>query len=79
MVESDRSPIATTLVAPVVLEAPFELFTDWNQAIKDNEELLMVQQAVQEEQRKLPSKLLLKLSIAECSIIDGRLMFRNRL
>jgi hypothetical protein len=81
MIQLDGSPIAstTTLVAPIALETPFELFADWDQAIEHDEELCIVYKAVQEGHRKLPSRLLLKLSIAECSIVDSRLMFRNRL
>ena len=80
MIQLDGSPIATsTLVAPVALETPFELLTNWDQAIEHDEELRTVYEAVQKEHRKLPPRLLLKLSIAECSIVDGRLLFRNRL
>jgi Reverse transcriptase (RNA-dependent DNA polymerase)/RNase H-like domain found in reverse transcriptase/Integrase zinc binding domain len=82
MVEQAGSPLRpAALTAPVGprADAPFELFTDWEQAITDDEELRTVLEAVQEGHRKLPTRLLLKLSIAECSIVDGRLMFRNRL
>ena len=34
---------------------------------------------MKKEHQKLPSSLLLKLSIAECSIANDRLLFRNRL
>ena len=92
MIKPDGSPIVTTtLVAPVAPELielvqqgvailfPFELFVDWEQAIEHDEELRVVQQSVKDGQRRLPPRLLLKLSIAECSIVDSRLMFRNRL
>ena len=46
ILESEGSPIATTLIAPVALEAPpevpFELFTGWDQATQEDEELLIV-------------------------------------
>ena len=92
MIKPDGSPIVTTtLVAPVAPELielvwqevtipfPFELFVDQEQAIEHDEELCVVQQSVKDSQRRLPPRLLLKLSIAECSIVDSRLMFRNRL
>jgi hypothetical protein len=81
MIQLDGSPVATTttLVAPVALEAPFELSAGWDQAIGHDEELCTIYKAVQEGHRKLPPRLLLKLSIAEYSIVNDRLTFRNRL
>lgn len=58
---------------------PFDLFTNWDQATIDDPEYSSVLEALQKNRRKLPSALALKLSIAECSIQDNKLTFRNRL
>jgi len=82
MVEREGSPLPATLALAVPVQpsdAPFDLFSDWDQAVQHDRELCTVYEAVKKEHQKLPSSLLLKLSIAECSIANGRLLFRNRL
>jgi hypothetical protein len=84
----EGSPIATIVSAPVRPTtlasppsdiAPFDLFANWDQAIQEDVEYTIVLEAIQKGHRKLPPELSLKLSIAECSIQDNRLTFRNRL
>ena len=58
---------------------PSEIFAEWDQVTSDDAEYASVLDAVRKSQRKIPSELSLKVSIAECAIRDERLTFRNRL
>ena len=64
---------------PVSDTTPFDLFTNWDQAITSDTEYTSVLQAVQKNKRKFPLELSLKLSITECGIQENRLTFRDRL
>ena len=71
-----RPTALSVLVTPTGI---FDPLSNQDRAAADNIKLSIVLQAVQKEDCILPSRLLLKLSIVEYSILDGRLIFWNRL
>lgn len=68
-----------TRMHPISDNTPFDLFMDWDQAVTGDTEYTSVLQAVQNNRRKVPPELSLKLSITECGVQEGRLTFRDRL
>ena len=62
----------------VVGELPDEL-TDWNEAVKADEEYCAIRKAVEDGERKMPSEYKLKVSITECTLsLQKDLLFRGR-
>ena len=55
------------------------LLTDWPEAIREDPKYTRVPKAVEEQERRFPPVLRLKVSIAECGIsLAGKLTYRNR-
>lgn len=68
-----------TCAQPVLNTASFDLFADWDQAATNDIEYTTVLKALQDNKRKIPPELALKLSITECGMQQNRLTFRERL
>ena len=66
--------VATTEVGEMDL-----LIKSWPEAVRDDHEYQKALEAVQQEKKRFPPELRLKLSISECSISEtGKLLFRGR-
>jgi transposase InsO family protein len=59
--------------------ATANLDDEWATAAMHDQQYQLALQAVQEGQQTFPKKAELKLSIAECDVLDGRLRYRERL
>lgn len=55
-----------------------DLVRQWEEARREDETYRAVVQAVTKGARRLPTALKLKVSVAECEVIDGELYFRRR-